>query len=189
MGGTASKLMTPEEFFTWQLGQEDLYELVEGNPVKMLKMMTGASFRHDLMVVNVITLLRSQLRDGPCRPTTADIGIRTKIKSLRRADVMVECDPTIDAGHEARAPKLVVEVLSPSTTNIDQFRKLEEYKAHPSLAYILLIDTVVPKAALYARSDTGRDVTDFEGLHGEIALPAIGAALAMADIFEGLPFA
>ena len=61
MAETASRLMTPEEFFHWQMGQEDLYELVDGVPVKMLKMMTGASVQHDLVVVNIIAL-RIQLR-------------------------------------------------------------------------------------------------------------------------------
>ena len=67
MAEAASRLMTPEEFFQRQIGQEDLYELVDGVPVKM-KMMTGAGAQHDLVVVNVIISLGNQLRGGPCRP-------------------------------------------------------------------------------------------------------------------------
>ena len=139
MAETASRLMTPEEFFRWQLDQEDLYELVDGVPVKMLKMMTGASSRHDLVVVNLIALLRAQLRGSRCRPTTDDIALRTKIHSVRRPDVAVECGPFVRDAYESREPKFVAEVLSPSTTDIDRFRKLEEYKRHPSLVYILLL--------------------------------------------------
>ncbi|MFL5211964.1 MAG: Uma2 family endonuclease, partial [Microvirga sp.] len=89
MAEAASRLMTPEEFFQWQIGQEDLYELVDGVPVKMLKM-TGASAQHDLVVVNVIISIGNQLRGGPCRPTSDDVALRTKIGTLRRPNVMVE---------------------------------------------------------------------------------------------------
>lgn len=189
MAETASRLMTPEEFFQWQMGQEDLYELVDGVPVKMLKMMTGASQQHDAVVVNVIVSLGNQLRGGPCRPTTNDIALRTKISNVRRLDVMVDCAPLERDAYEAREPKLAVEVLSPSTTNIDCFRKLDEYKRHPSLAYILLIETRAPQATLYRRGDNGDwETQDFEGLDVTIPLALIGASLPLRDAFEGLGF-
>jgi hypothetical protein len=50
MAETALKPMTPEEFFRWQLEQEERYELVDGFPVRME---TGASERHDRIVVNI----------------------------------------------------------------------------------------------------------------------------------------
>lgn len=190
MAETASRLMTPEEFFQWQLGQEDLYELVDGVPVKMLKMMTGASVQHDLVVVNIIALLRAQLRGSGCRPTTDDVALRTKIKTVRRPDVTVECGELVRDTYETREPKLVVEVLSPSTTDIDRFRKLEEYKRHPSLAYILLLETRAPKATLYRRTDDGDwETQDFEGLDATIPLPLIGASLPLREVYEGLGFA
>lgn len=186
---TASRLMTPEEFFQWQMGQEDLYELVDGVPVKMLKMMTGASAQHDLVVVNIIALLRTQLRESGCRPTTDDLALRTNIRSLRRPDVTVECGELVRDTFETREPKLVVEVLSPSTTNIDRFRKLDEYKRHPSLSYILLIDTFSPEATLYRR-EGGDDwsAENFEGLDATIALPLVGVSLPLREVFEGLSF-
>jgi len=188
MAETASPLMTPEEFFQWQIGQEDLYEPVDDVAVKILKMMTGASHQHDAVVVNVIVSLANQLRGGPCRPTTDDIALRTKIRNVRRPDVTVDCAPLRRDAYEAREPKLAVEVLSPSTTNIDRFRKLEEHKRHPSLAYILLIDTRAPQATLYRRGGEW-DVEDYEGLEAAIDLPEIGATLALREVYEGLGFA
>lgn len=92
--------MTPEEFFDWQLGQDELYELVDGHPVLRHRMMTGASMQHDRATVNIIVRLGNQLRATPCRPMTADIAIRTSIKGLRRPDVMVECAPLIPETYE-----------------------------------------------------------------------------------------
>lgn len=188
MADAARLTMTPEDFFVWQRDQDELYELVDGHPVPRHRMMTGASMQHDRATVNVIGSLYAQLRGTSCRPTTADIALRTSIRGLRRPDVMVECAPLVQDTYEAREPKLVVEVASPSTTTIDQTRKVEEYKRHPTLAYILLIETLKPQALLYRRLGEDWDIETFEGLDAVIDLAAIGATLAMADIYDGLSF-
>lgn len=189
MAEAAQRLMTPEEFFVWQLGQDDLYELVDGVPIKMLKMMTGASAQHDRVVVNIIVSLGNQLRGSRCRPTTDDIALRTKIRTVRRPDVTVECGELVLDTYESHEPKLAVEVLSPSTTDIDRFRKLEEYKRHPTLDYILLIETRMPSATLFLRSEAGEWTTaDYGGLEAVIDLPRLHVALALADLYDGLPF-
>lgn len=119
---------------------------------------------------------------------TADIAIRTGIKGLRRPDVMVECAPLIPDTYEVWEPKLVVEVASPSTTSIDQTRKVEEYKRHPTPAYILLVEMLKPQALLYLRAGDGWEIETFEGLDAVVTLPAIGAELTLADIYDGLAF-
>jgi Uma2 family endonuclease len=188
MADSARLTMTPEDFFVWQRDQDELYELVDGQPVPRHRMMTGASMQHDRATVNVIVSLGTQLRGTSCRPTTADIALRTSIRGLRRPDVMVECAPLVPDTYEAREPKLVVEVASPSTTTIDQTRKVEEYKRHPTLASILLVETLKPQALLYRRLGDGWDIETFEGLDAVIALPEIGATLSLAEIYDGLSF-
>ena len=188
MADSARLTMTPEDFFVWQRDQDELYELVDGQPVPRHRMMTGASMQHDRTTVNVIVSLGTQLRGTSCRPTTADIALRTSIRGLRRPDVMVECAPLVPDTYEAREPKLVVEVASPSTTTIDQTRKVEDYKRHPTLASILLVETLKPQALLYRRLGDGWDIETFEGLDAVIALPEIGATLSLAEIYDGLSF-
>ena len=188
MAEAARTTMTTDEFFDWQLSQDELYELVDGHPVPRHRMMTGASMQHDRATVNIIVSLGNQLRGSPCRPTTADVAIRTSIKGLRRPDVMVECAPLVPDSYEASEPKLVVEIASSSTTSVDQTRKVEEYKRHPTLAYILLVETLKPQALLYARTGGAWEIETFEGVDAVIPLPVICAELALADIYEGLTF-
>jgi Uma2 family endonuclease len=188
MADAARLTMTPEDFFVWQRDQDELYELVDGHPVPRHRMMTGASMQHDRATVNIIGTLYAQLRGKPCRPTTVDISIRTSIRGLRRPDVMVECAPLVPDTYEVLEPRLVVEVASPSTTTIDQTRKVEEYKRHPTLAYILLVETLKPQALLYRRSGEGWDIETFEGLQAVVELPDAGAMLSLADIYDGLTF-
>ena len=74
MASAAVKLMTADEFLLWQQDKEVRYELVDGVPIEM---MTGASDVHDRVVINLIVLLGHQLRGTRCRPTTADVALRT----------------------------------------------------------------------------------------------------------------
>ena len=138
--------------------------------------------------MNTIATLHAHLRGSGCRPTTDDLALRTGIATIRRPDVTVECGDLVRDIDENRAPRLVVEVLSPSTTNIDRFRKLDEYRCHPSLAYILLVETRFPSAVLYRREEEGWTEESFETLDAVIDLPAIGARLALTDIYEDVAF-
>lgn len=79
-------------------------------------------------------------------------------------------------------------MLSPSTTSVDRFRKLDEYKSHPALQLILLADSRVPAVAVWRRSGVGWAIEDYSGLEASIALPEIGATLRLADLYDGLEF-
>ncbi|MDV2982748.1 UNVERIFIED_CONTAM: Uma2 family endonuclease [Methylobacteriaceae bacterium AG10] len=188
MADPARRRMTPDAFFAWHAAQDGLYELVEGVPVLHAKRLDAVSRSHDCATVNIIIALHGCLRGGMCRPTTSNLAIRTGPATLRRPDVTVECAPLIRDTFENRSPRLVVEVLSPSTTDIDRFRKLDEYRRHPSLAYILLVETRFPSTVLYRREGEDWAEESFEGLDAVIALPAIGAQLALADIYEDVRF-
>ena len=62
--------MTPEEFYAWQETQEDKSELVDGYPVPRwpdVEMMTGASRRHDQIVMNLIGEFGRQLKAAAVR--------------------------------------------------------------------------------------------------------------------------
>ena len=183
MGNTAQRSMTDEEFFAWCERQEDRYELVDGFPVKM---MTGASNFHDLIVVNIIAELRNQLRGKQCRVMTADTAARTRIRSFRRPDVTVMCGPARAKSYEAHDPKLFVEVLSPSNEGVAWQRTLDEYRKLQGLRYFLLVDSERFAATLYTRTATDWESTEADDLRAVVEMPEIGCRLAMRDVYEGV---
>ena len=184
MAETQLRGMTPEEFFLWQLDQDERYELVDGVPVP-LRAMTGASNAHDVVVVNCIAELHGRLRGQPCRVASADTALRTSIRSARRPDVTVDCAPPRSDSYEAHRPTVVVEVLSPSTRKIDRFTKLDEYRRLPSMRHILLVDPDTVSARLYSREEGGdwKDA-DLIGKEAIIDLPAIGVTLPLGALYE-----
>jgi Uma2 family endonuclease len=112
------------ESFEWQTRQKERYELVAGFPVRM---MAGARNVHDDIVVNLLAELRGQLRGSGCRPFTGDGTIETLPGQIRPPDLGVDCGPRDPEGLKATLPRIVAEMLSPSTRDFDTFEKLAEY--------------------------------------------------------------
>jgi Uma2 family endonuclease len=179
--GAAPKLMEPDEFLLWQLGQDSRYELVEGIPVEM---MAGASGVHDTIAMNIIALLRAQLRGTGCYVRSADTALRTKIRSLRRADALVTCEPPRTDSYEAIEPRLVVEVLSRSNVGTRWDRKMAEYRRHAKLDYILIVDSETQGAILHFRSSDGWDFVEAEHPEDMVEMPKLGCRLLIRDIYE-----
>jgi len=180
--------MTVDQFLDWQLRQERLHELVDGVPVLPLKMMTGATQRHDRVVVNALAGLVNQLRGKPCRPMTDDVAVRIPSGNIRRPDITVDCGKGSDREMTATEPRVVIEVLSPSTLSFDRFRKVEEYKTVGSMQVIVLIDTEAPQVTVHRRTAEVWSAETVEGIDAAIELQEIDARLQLADLYEGVSF-
>ena len=186
MGQRAIVTMNADEFFAWQEMQDDLYELVDGFP---LKMMSATENRHDDITVNLITEARNKLRGKSCKPTTQDTGIKISASQIRRADIAIKCGPSRDKNYVAVDPRAVFEVLSPSTRGFDQTKKLEEYKTVDSLTHIILIDPDNAEVIGYQRDAGQAWVTrTFTGLAAEIGFADLGISLTLAEIYRDVTF-
>ena len=74
-----------------------------------------------------------------------NVALRTSITMIRRPGVTVGYGELVRGTYENRLPRLVVEVPSPSTSNVDRFKKLDGYRRHPTLRYILPLETSFPQ--------------------------------------------
>ena len=183
MASQAIRSMTIEQFLSWQVDQEQRYELVDGQPVERAEV----KFRHDRVTGNALSEIRRQLRacGSPCDAFTADIGIRTPVGNIRRSDVSVICPPFDEEAITSDRPRLVVEVLSESTERLDRLVKPDEYKAIPSLAYVVVIEPARVEAGLWSRDAAG-------AWHGGIArdpaavlaMPDLSLSISLATLYE-----
>ena len=179
------RTMTVEAFFAWQERQDDRYELVGGAP---LRMMAGASNGHDRIVVNLVAELRNQLRGSGCRPFTGDGAVETYPGQIRRPDAGVDCGRLDARAYKAAAPRMVAEVLSPSTRDFDTYDKVREYQSVAGLDYVLLVEPNAPEAVMWVRDGEGWRTERAEGLDASLALPGIGVTLALADLYDEVEF-
>ncbi len=187
MSQTKPKRMTVEEFFDWQQRQDRNYELVDGVPVLTVKAMTGATARHDTITVNALGTLFAALRGKPCRPRTSDQSIITD-RGTRRPDISIECGKPADKSMSTVDPRVVIEILSPTTMRYDSVQKVEEYKRHPSITVILLVDSEAPQVSVWRRVGGDWTYGELSGLDAVIDLSEIEAALPLADLYADLTF-
>jgi Uma2 family endonuclease len=186
MSGPALQRWTVDQFFEWQARQTERYELVGGFPVRM---MAGARNVHDDIVVNLLAELRAQLRGSGCRPFTGDGSIETMPGQIRRPDIGVDSGRRDPNGLKAALPRMVAEVLSPTTRDFDSYDKRAEYEQVDSLDYIMLVDPNVAYVDVWSRgADRGWNHRVAEGLETTVPMPTIGVTLALAEIYEGVEF-
>ncbi|HUB16980.1 MAG TPA: Uma2 family endonuclease [Acetobacteraceae bacterium] len=185
MSERAISRMTEAEFLEWQRHQDRRYELVDGMP----RAMTGARFRHDRVVINTMSTLLDGFEqiDSPCRPFTADIAVRVPTGNLRRPDVAVYCPPFDEDAMVSDRPRLVVEVLSESTEDTDQYVKVDEYQHMPELDYILLIAPRIVDVLAWARGDDRSwHSKRYQSLEDDVPLPRLGVTLSLARVYRSV---
>lgn len=191
---------TVDEFFSWNEHQEEKYELIDGvptlkrSPVPVVLpgetaavMMTGANRRHNMASGNLFQLVRNHLRGGSCNAFANDAAVKTGPAQIRFPDLVVDCGTNIDDGFIFENPRLVAEVLSPSTRVFDLASKITEYWQIATLAHVLIVDPDKFRVQLHSRHPgEAPAVRIFSNSDDVIEIPEIGVVLKLADIFEGL---
>ena len=145
---------TTADYLRWEAEQLDKHEYLRGETFAM----GGASRRHVTISLNVASALDDALEGTPCRAYMADMKVQAAAdEAYFYPDVLVTCDP---ADHRAdqfmRAPKLIVEVLSPATAAYDRGEKFAAYRRIASLTDFVLIDPDHRRIEHYRRIQDSR---------------------------------
>lgn len=149
--------------------------------------MAGGTPEHARICANMIALLNVALGARRCSVFTTDLRIRVSATGLATyPDVSVICghlelDPADPKRHTALNPRLLVEVLSPSTEEYDRGEKLEHYQQIASLEEVLLVHHSERKIVVWRRS--GDRWTSTQHADGVIVL-AIGCELSLSAIYR-----
>jgi len=174
-------------FLSWEADQPERYELVDGRP----QLMTGGTQAHTMICVNIVSLLRERLRGTPCRPGGSDLRIPIPATGQSRyPDALIDCGKFEPAAHDASEQVVVFEVLSKSNDLRDQYGRLRDYDAVPTIRHYVVIAQAEPVVVVYDRDAAGRlalgsMVTDPAA---ELVLTTLDISLKLAAIYDGLGF-
>lgn len=178
--------MTVEEYLEWEAQQEIRHEYVNGEVFAM----TGNTIPHNDIALNFYTALRPHLRFTGCRMNVSDVKLQVSFQSrYYYPDVIVSCDPQdLNSRQFIQNPKIIVEVLSPSTSAKDRDEKCTCYLKIPTLQEYILIDAEKIFVERYCRGE-GRMWLYYSYTAGEIiTLSSIGFNLPIALLYEGVQF-
>lgn len=178
----AYRKITAAEFLAMDFGTDRKFELEDG----VIVMMTGGTEAHSWVQGNIFHWLRGRLKGSSCRPYGSDMGVEISETEVRYPDVSVYFNLPRDEVRERRAlpnPVAVIEVLSPSTTTLNQATKLEEYKRIVSIRTIAFVDPINEMCRMVERqSQIGWLDTMFSGRTG-IVVPTLDLVIPHDEIF------
>ena len=152
---------------------------------------SGASFIHNAIAVNVLTALTiaTRKKDNTFYVTNSDTKIW--IEAIER---FVYPDAAVVFGpphfFEKRKdiitnPLLVVEILSPGTQKKDRTSKFDLYRTLPSLEEYVLIDQDHPIISTFSLSQNWQE-TRVRGEDKQVSLTSVDVTLSLADVYEGI---
>lgn len=171
-----------EEWRDLQRTSEVKYEYSDG----WVYAMAGGSLAHGRIALNAQLLLDTAFADESCWVHTADVAVRLSPSEYRFPDATVSCDardrPTREHT-EVQSPRVVVEVLSPSTEKEDRTTKFALYRACPSVQEYVLIATEFQAVEVYRR-DRLRWTYQWYGPGECIELESVGAQLAVDNLYR-----
>lgn len=171
-----------QEYLAWEAGQIDKHEYVAGEIFAMV----GARRVHVIVTLNLASALREHLRGTPCQSLIADMKLNVQaMDAFYYPDVMVTCN---DADKVAELyiehPKLIIEVLSDSTSAYDRGAKFAAYRKIESLEEYVLVDIDRKGVESFRRQPDGlwllRDFTGGESCVFE----SVALTMPMARVFE-----
>ena len=182
--------LTPEEYLASERAGDQKHEYYQGEVFAM----GGARFEHVGIVSNLVISLGNQLQGGPCPVFSSDLRVKVSRTGLYTyPDVGVVCDqPQFDDQYNDTLlnPRVIIEVLSPSTESYDRGKKFVHYRSVESLAEYLLVSQDQPRIEQYIRQPN-HDWLLHEAaeLPGTIHLPSIDCDLRLSDVYANIDLA
>ncbi|TXT35927.1 MAG: hypothetical protein FD135_4608 [Comamonadaceae bacterium] len=144
---------TAADYLAWEAEQLDRHEYLDGEVFAM----AGAEDRHVTVSGNFYMALRQHLSGSPCRTYMSDMRLHVAASnSYFYPDVLVTCSAQDLASAMVKTePKLLIEVLSPSTAAYDRGLKFSHYRSLPSLQEYALIDLDTRATDVYRKGADG----------------------------------
>jgi len=183
MAALTKPRMTVDEFLAWAEGNPGRYELFRGEVYAMSPETVGHAGRKGAVYLALQTAIRRQAL--PCHALPDGATVRIDDATAYEPDALVYCGAQLSpSAVEVPNPAIIVEVLPPSTRQVDVSVKLAGYFRLPSVAHYLIVDPAQPLILHHSRG-AGDTILTRVVTEGSIVMDPPGVELAVADIYAG----
>lgn len=173
---------TLAEFLAWEELQAERHEFYRGETFAMV----GGTARHNRVIMNLGSRIADHLDGTGCQVFSESMKVQV-VEGILYPDVVVTCGKA-EAGDEQIVvdPKLVIEVLSPSTKGYDQRDKFILYRSLSSLREYVLIDPADRRVEVFTLASASAWTLVDQTLTGELRLSSIDFSLPLEAVFKGV---
>jgi len=192
-------LYTEDEYLALERASQERREYLDGQ----IYLMAGESEAHGTICTNLTIEVGSQLKGTACRAFSKDTKVRSgPIPKSRYSaqglysfpDLVVVCgEPRYLDEHQDVLinPKVIIEVLSPTTEAFDRGEKFARYREHlDSLTDYVVVAQSTPLVEHFARQSNGEwaiAATATE-LSETVGLSSIGCTLRLSEVYDRIVF-
>jgi Uma2 family endonuclease len=180
MASPAPKRMTLAQFLEWDAGSDRRYQLLDGVPVMMAPSLEAHG---ELAALGAEIWARLK---QPCRVISeAGIVVPDRADTYYVADLAVTRASREPARLAVVEPVLVVEIRSPARDEVNQWRKVANYRTLPSVQEILIAFSDERRVEVQRRTRDGWRVEDLIG-QAEIELSCCSSPIELTAIYRDL---
>lgn len=183
MSSDAQRRLSEEEYLALERSSPEKHEYVNGE----LFLMSGATYNHVLITMNLARLLGNALVGKDCHVLAMDMRVKAEMtRNYFYPDLLGFCGaPEFGDNRQDTLvnPCLLIEVLSPSTRGYDKERKFQSYRRIPSLVDYVLVESGYTLVERYTRNERGVwELTDREA-GSMLHLPSVNVEIPVDAIY------
>ncbi|MCW7540394.1 Uma2 family endonuclease [Aquabacterium sp. A7-Y] len=173
---------TLAEFLACEEHQTERHEFFRGEIFAIV----GGTARHNRVVMNLGSRIADHLDGSGCQAFTESMKVQIA-EGILYPDVVVTCGKALAGDEQIIAdPKLIIEVLSPSTKGYDKRDKFILYRSLPSLREYVLIDPAEQRVEVFTLADADAWTLVDQTKANDLTLSSIDLKLPMASAFKGV---
>jgi Uma2 family endonuclease len=184
--GLPDQQLSLQAYLEWENEQPERHEFYRGEVFAM----TGGRRSHGRVTANLVRHLGNQLAGTPCQVFSESMKVQINDDTVLYPDLFVTCDrQDLQTEMIFRAPKLVIEVLSPSTQSYDRSQKFALYRRLASLKEYVLIDPETRRAEVFRINGDSMFVLFDMSESDTLELASLNCKISMTDVFDGIDVA
>jgi len=179
----APPFMTVDEYLEFEEQSAVRHEYVNG----AIYAMSGVSVAHARIARELVMTVGGHLRGRPCEVFSVDLKLLIRSDTdeiIYYPDLMVACQREDWGPNYVRNPRLVAEILSPSTQHVDRREKAITYRRIASVEEYVLLAQDEQKVIVQRRADNWRPVS-YAGPEAMAEFRSIGLSVPLAQIYAG----
>ncbi len=179
----ALKRYSPADYLALERASPTKHEFFDGEIFDM----AGGSIPHSRIGTNVTIALGNLLQGRTCQVFNSDLRVKVPRGLYTYPDATVVCGELQLEGEQQDIllnPRLIVEVLSPSTEAYDRGAKFAQYRSCPSLSEYVLVSQDHALVEHFARQPSGQWLlTSYDSLDDRVSLPCLNVEIPLSDIY------
>jgi Uma2 family endonuclease len=180
--------VTPGEYLELERKSEFRNEYIAGR----IFAMSGASKRHNLISVNLVREISSQMRGRACEVFAIDIRVKVSPTGMYTyPDVVAVCgESRFEDAHTDTLlnPMVIMEVLSESTEAYDRGEKFAHYRRLDTLREYVLVAQDKVRVEHYVRDGEQWVLSEISDPDRTLHLASVDCHVALAEIYEKVEF-